>query len=307
MASRERRLRAVEAALGGPDRWKDLRLDLTGPDGIPILTAGGRWGDTFKCFVDPAEQDAESAAVVQLQESQLEFISWFGEWLCDFREGIRGTAVRETQVAMLAGDRRGGKTFAGDAAVLAACIDVPIAPGQKTPLITWIVSKTFRERFELEQWILNRIPGEWYQHRQAPEHEFQFVHGPTLRLLSADDPDGLKQGRVDVCFINEPQKLQARAVANVILGASDLGGLTMFAANPPPAGSPRGEWMFDLKEALDDERVALAKGAKLEPFGVNTFTSTRRRTRRSIRLRASQRRHVVRDRLDSIAQVNLIP
>jgi hypothetical protein len=205
----------VEAALAGPDRWKELRLDLTGPDGLPVLTAGGVRDDTLKCLLDPSEQEAKDSAVVQLQESQLEFIGWYGDWLCDFREGIRGTPAREISVAMLAGDRRGGKTFAGDAAVLAASIDVPIAPGQNTPLIAWIVSKTFGERFELEQWILNRIPGVWYRHRQAPEHEFQFVHGPTLRLLSADDPDGLKQGRVDICFINEPQKLQARAVANV--------------------------------------------------------------------------------------------
>lgn len=221
-------------------------------------------------------QDASDSAVVALQESQLEFFAWYAEWLCEFREGVRGTATRETQVAMLAGDRRGGKTFAGQAAVLAACVDVPVPPPYKaeakpTPLIAWIVSKTFRERFELEQWILNRIPGAWYHHRQAPEHEFQFIHGPTLRLLSADDPDGLKQGRVDICFVNEPQKLQARAVANVILGASDLGGLVILAANPPGGGNARGEWLFDLKEAIDDERVALAKGAKPEALGVKYF------------------------------------
>lgn len=271
MASQDRRLHAVEAALGGPDRWKDLRLDLTAPDGVPILVAGGRWDGTLKAFADPSEEDAKTSAVIALQESQVEFIGWFAEWLGEFREGIRGTATREIQVAMLAGDRRGGKTFAADAAVLAACIDVPIAPGQKTPLIAWIVSKTYRERFELEQWILNRIPGEWYRHKQAPEHEFQFVHGPTLRLLSADDPDGLKQGRVDVCFVNEPQKIQARAVANIILGASDLGGLVILAANPPAGGNSRGEWLFDLKEAIDDELVALAKGAKIDPLGVKYF------------------------------------
>lgn len=271
MASLDRRLRAVEAALGGPERWKNLRLDLTAPDGNPVLVAGGCWDDTFRRFLDPAERDAETRAVVPLQESQIEFIDWYAEWLGEFREGIRGTPTREVQVAMLAGDRRGGKTFVADAAVIAACVDVPIAPGQKTPLIAWIVSKSFRERFELEQWILNRIPGEWYRHRQAPEHEFQFVHGPTLRLLSADDPDSLKQGRVDVCFINEPQKLQARAVANVILGASDLGGLVILAANPPSGSSGRGEWLFDLKDAIDDERIALANGAKIDPLGVKYF------------------------------------
>jgi hypothetical protein len=271
MASFDRQLRAAEAALGGPERWKALRLDLTSPSGESVLTAGGCWDDTVKRFCNPSERDAETGARVALQESQIEFATWFAEWLCEFREGIRGTPTREVQVAMLAGDRRGGKTFVADAAVIAACVDVPIAPGQGTPLIAWIVSKSFRERWELEQWILNRIPGEWYRHLQAPEHEFRFIHGPTLRLLSADDPDSLKQGRVDVCFINEPQKLQERAVANVILGASDLGGLVILAANPPTGASGRGEWLFDLKEALDDERIAIARGAKVEPLGVKYF------------------------------------
>src|SRR5690242_1370133 len=113
MASRDRRLRAVEAALGGPSRWKDLRLDLTTPDGRAILVAGGRWDDTLKRFLDPNEQDAETSARIALQESQIEFVDWYARWLADFREGVRGTSARETQVAMLAGDRRGGKTFVG--------------------------------------------------------------------------------------------------------------------------------------------------------------------------------------------------
>lgn len=243
---------------------------MTDPKGIPILTAGGRWDKTYGRFGESPDE-ATTSTVIALQESQLEAGAWGAEWLCDFREGIRGTPAREVHVAMLAGDRRGGKTFWAVAFVVAACIDVPVAPGQDTPLITWIVCKSFRERFEIEQWILNRIPAAWYRHRQAPEHEFQFIHGPTLRLLSADDPDSLKQGRVDIAFINEPQKIAARAVANAVLGASDLGGLVILAANPPSGSSGRGEWLFDLKEAIDDERVSLARGARVDPLGVRYF------------------------------------
>ncbi len=261
------RLRAVEAALEGPDRYRDMRFDMARADDSLILAAGGRYDKTFGRFLDPAEVgDAEGRIVIVQQESQYEFIEWYAEWLCAFREGY----PRETQLAMLAGDRRGGKSFALLEAVLAACVDVPITRNG-TPLIAWLVAKTFRERFELEQWILNRIPDNWYHHQAAPEHQFHFVHGPTLRLLSADDPDGLKQGRADIVGVNEPQKMAARALANIIMGVSDLGGLTILAANPPSGADSRGEWLFDVKEAIDDERVALAQGKPIDSLGVRYF------------------------------------
>ncbi len=261
----------MEAALEGPDRYLDLRLDLTNQAGASLLTAGGCWDQTFGQFLDPEERDARKSVVVQLQESQYEFVEWFAGWLADFREGRRGTENRETQVAMLGGDRRGGKTFIASAAVIAACVDVPISPGQKTSLISWVVCKSFRERFELEQWILTHVPSGWYRHRQAPEHEFLFHHGPVLRLLSADDPDALRQGRVDIAFVNEPQKMAGRAVANIILGASDLNGLVILACNPPRGGDSRGEWLFDVKEKIDDDLLAVAGGKKVDPIGIKYF------------------------------------
>lgn len=267
MPTLAQRLRAVEAALEGPERFRDMRLDLVRPDGLKALVAGGRFDRTFNRFLDPAtEGDAETAAVIELQESQVEVVEWFAEWLCAFRDGY----PRDVQLAMLAGDRRGGKSFALLAMVLACCIDVPITRNG-TPLIAWLVAKTYRERFELEQWILTRVPAAWYRHQAAPEHQFHFVHGPTLRLLSADDPDSLKQGRCDIAGVNEPQKMAARALANIVLGVSDLGGLTILAANPPSGADSKGEWLFDVKEALDDERVAAAQGKPVDPLGVKYF------------------------------------
>lgn len=271
------RLRAAEAALIGSDRYLDVRLDLAAfgptddrrklPTGATILAAGGRWDKTFGRFLDPvAEADVSELAIVGVEESQFEFLEWGAGWLAAYRDGL----PRDTTVTMMAGDRRGGKTFIAVAFIIACCIDAPIA-SDGTPLLAWIVSKSFRERFEIEQWILNRIPDTWYRHLGAPVHEFHFAHGAVLRLISADDDDSTKQGRVDVCFINEPQKLGPRAVANAVLGASDLGGLVILAANPPRGDHSRGYWMFDVKDAIDDERVAQAKGKRVEPLGIRYF------------------------------------
>jgi len=281
------RLRAAEAALDGPDRFLDFRLDLTLPRAkgateqpLPLLTAGGMWDKALERFLDPvSEQDAAKSVEVPLQESQVELVTFGAEWICDFREGRRGTPAREIQVAMVSGPRRGGKSFGGIAIVIATCVDVPRAE-DGTPLIAWIVCKSYRERAQLEQWILNRIPvtsqehpnpKAWAKHVGAPTHEFQFLHGPTLRLLSADRDDATKQGRVDIAIIDEPQKMGAAAVANVVLGASDLGGLTILTANPPGRDS-RGEWMYALKEAINDEAVYRAQGKPIaEPLGVRYF------------------------------------
>ena len=272
------RLQAAEDKLIGSGRWLDLRLDLAMyretddrrgvaiPTGQPLLTAGGRWDRTFGRFLEPStEGDAEIFSLVGVEESQREFVSFFAEWLSDYVHHV----ARDTTVAMLAGDRRGGKSFSAVAAVIAACVDCPTA-ADGTPLTAWLVCKSFRERFETEQWILNRIPSEWYHHLGAPVHEFHFAHGSILRLISVDDEQATKQGRVDIAYLNEPQKMGPQAVANAVLGSSDLGGLVILAANPP-GDDGRGEWMFDLKEALDDERVALAKGQKVEPLGVRFF------------------------------------
>lgn len=273
MPTLRQRFKAVEAAIDGPERYLDMRLDLTRPGGESVITSGGRWDKTFGRFCDPTtEQDAEQSTLVELVESQVDFALWFAEWLCAFREGY----PRDVTLAMMASDRRAGKSFVAVAAVVACCVDAPVAT-DGTPLIAWIVAKNFRERFELEQWILNRIPSTdthgkhgWYRHVGAPVHEFRFVHGPTLRLISADDDDSTKQGRVDIAFINEPQKMGPRAVANAVLGCSDLGGLCILAANPP-GGNSRGEWMFDLKDAIDDEAFAIRKNEKREPLGIKYF------------------------------------
>lgn len=263
------RLRDVEAALEGKARYYDLGAAvIREATGDPVLVAGGRWDRIARRFLDPqTEGDADAYAELLCAESQIEFLSWYAEWLCDYREGF----PRSVSLAMLADDRRGGKTVAGNMAIAMGCIDVPISPITRTPTIAAIVAKSYRERFEIEEWLLNRIPASFYRHLGQPEHKFLFRTGAILRLLSADDPDAIKQGRFDLIFFNEPQKMSPRAVANGVMATADLGGLAILAANPPGRGDSRGEWLFDLKDALDDEAVAIAKGAKVEPLGVRHF------------------------------------
>lgn len=273
-------LRAAKALLGD-GALLDMRLDLTAPGGLDeaLLVAGGCWDQTDQRFLDPiSEREATSAVTIPMQESQAPFVNWGASWLSDFREGRQDTEYSRIRLVLLDGARRGGKTFGGIGLVIATCVDVPIAR-DGTPLIAWIVCKSFRERFQLEKWITNRIPvtsqgrpnkKAWAKHLGAPTHEFHFVHGPILRLLSADRDDATKQGRVDIALIDEPQKMGAAAVANVVQGAGDLGGLVMLTANPPGKNS-RGAWMYDLMEAIEDRRIAAQQGRPMTPLAVKRF------------------------------------
>jgi hypothetical protein len=81
----------------------------------------------------------------------------------------------------------------------------------------------------------NREDDSWAQ-------EFEEAGESDLLNLSADDPDGLKRGKVDWLLYNEVQKMQARAVVNGLYGTADQAGLCIMTANRTvqgPASTPR--------------------------------------------------------------------
>ncbi len=224
--------------------------------------AGGRWDHLDHRFVD--DDLLETVVKIELEESQVEFVSWFATWLRDFREGY----PRDISLALCAGDRRGGKTFATQACIASALIDVPSDPSGQS-IIGWIISRSYRERDELERWIAQRLPATWYRHRRAPEHRYDFVHGSALRMLSADDPDALKQGRCDLLLYNEPQKMRPEAIKHGLYGTSDQAGLTLLAANPP--SGPESEWLLDLYEAIDLDQAEAERRGEEERLGAVYF------------------------------------
>lgn len=238
-----------------------LRREKTGET---LLYAGGVWDRIERRFV---KKTPSTVCVIDLVESQVDYTLWFAEFLRDFREGY----PRDISAALVAGDRRAGKTFDVYFCQWAALFDVPLLPVTGKPAIGWTISKTYKERDELDQLVVTYLPPEWYRATKAPEHRYDLVHGSVLRNLSADDPDSLKQGAVDWLLYNEGQKMPARAVVNGLYGTADRAGLCMIACNKPSASDTRGEWLFDLREAISDEQVARSMGKKVEPLGIKFF------------------------------------
>ena len=266
MPSLDRQLQEVAEALEGPGRCMDLQLALRREKTREtLLMAGGVWDRLENRFIDG--QEPATCGVVDLEESQVEFTLWFAQFLADYREGY----PRDFSLVLAAGDRRAGKTFAAFFCQLAALIDVPRIPGTNLSTIGWAVSKTYRERAELDDLVAAYVPATFYHHRRAPEHRYDLPHGAVLRNLSADDPDGLKQGRCDFVLYNEPQKMQARGIVHGLYGTADQAGLVILAANRPSEHDSHGEWLFDLREAIDDEVRTQAKERNVEPLGARFF------------------------------------
>lgn len=243
--SLDRQLQEAIETEEGETRYLDLCLALRRQaTGEILLWAGDKWDRLEKRFCGPGEPH-----IVDVVESQVEFVRWFATWLKAYREG----APRDISVVLNHGMRRGGKTTIAVLCQIAALIDVPAIAGNRP--IGWVISETFKKRDEIEENIRRFIPfeGKWYRHWKAPEFRYEFVNGAVLRNLSAQDPEDLRQGRADILVYNEPQQMVAQAVVNGMYGTTDKSGLTILACNPPT--QVKGEWMVDLKEAIDNKDV----------------------------------------------------
>lgn len=212
--------------------------------GEALLEAGGVWDHWRKQYTGmrPAQ-----SKVIAIQESQVEIVIHFASALRALREG------RDVGDAIIAavGDRRAGKTFISVLLTIAFILDLPRLGGG--PSIAWMVSKTYKDRDEIERQIDEWIPHDWYRAKRAPEYRYTFSTGAQLLNLSAKDPEALRRGRADCILFNEAQKMALDALLNGIYGTADRGGLSLIAANPPKRKI--GEWLLRLKEATDEERV----------------------------------------------------
>ena len=255
MPSLTRQLEELDQATSAVGRYIDLCLVLRREKTKEtLLWAGGRWDRIDQRFIDA---EPESGQIIDLVESQVPFTRWFATWLADYRDG----KPRETSLVLNEGGRRGGKSFGSLACQIAALVDVPRIELSST--IGWVISESYKKRDELEQWIAEHIPKPWYRHWRAPEFRYEFVHGSILRNLSAQDPEDMRQGRVDILLYNEPQQMQGSAIVNGMFGTADKGGLTILAANPPRL--QRGEWVHTLREAIKNKDVDGAECFSFSP------------------------------------------
>ena len=220
-----------------------------------LLAAGGLWDLLEHRYVldeDGKRVRPKTGKVVPMEESQAPFTRWYAQ---EFLARLRCGEPRDVSLALAAGDRRGGKTFDLLLVTLATLLDVPTLGG--SPTVGWAVSAEYGERDELDRTVREHIPSSWYTYKKSPQFEYTFLPGSYLRNLSAYDPEMLKRGRVDVAFYNEAQKMPMQALTNGIYGTADKGGIALLAANPPRR--QRGEWVYQLKQAIDEDLIAGVK------------------------------------------------
>ena len=224
-----------------------------------LLWAGGRWDLLDHCW---SKQEPETGEVFDLHEGQVPFTRWYATWLRDFREGYQ----RNVSLALAGGGRRGGKTVDLVACQLATLIDVPWI--KDTHSIGWMVSVARTEREELDTYIKRILHKGWYRYRGQPDFKYIFHHGAELTNISADDPDTLKRGRVDIIFYNEAQKMPKAVLTNGIGGIIDNGGIALLAANPPQRS--KGEWVYDIRADVEagvyGGEDGVAKYFEFDPF-----------------------------------------
>lgn len=207
--------------------------------GETLLDVGGRWDSLKQEYI---EEPGTSGCVVEVKESQITYVRWLSRWI----DAFVYDEPRKTRVVLTAGKRRGGKTTVGVFTMLAMAVAVPGS-------IIWAVSPSLEKRDELDLTLKQFFPTGWYVWKGQPRYRYIFHNGSVLRHLSADDPEILKQGKVDLVLLNEAQLMDSRTLTNAMPGTIDRGGLTLMAANP--ATRAIGVWVNELKEAIDLNKV----------------------------------------------------
>lgn len=236
------RLEALEQA-STDKRYLNLSLVLRRKKTSEILLrVGGRWDRLKRQYVGLAK----TCKIIDVEESQIEFIRWFADWLKRKKEDNND----RDRLMLAGGPRRAGKTFITMFAVIAAAIDQPNS-------INWAVGPTFQQRDELERLVKNWLPRSWFRYRDQPLYRFTLTNGSCIQLLSSDDPQTLKRGKANVVLYNETQNMDVGALSFGMPGIIDQGGLAILAANPPR--SLKGEWILTLRDAIIEQTIPAAK------------------------------------------------
>ena len=246
------------------ERFLTIRIEMRTSEGERLLSGGGIWDKRLNRWKTPRELtvlvgDEIAAApqhllgvahVLTVESSQVEYVKAFGDWLKAYQRDL----PRPAFVDVLAGKRRGGKTWVRVVLILLAGGVVTFRAqqdGHRVNFIGWQVVPSYPEQRELHEdimavlarrrdiasremlQVLGAIPEKWWTFRPHPTNGYMFVHGSQVYLKSANRPDSLKQGRVDVVGLNEGQKVDSEAPVPCAGSTIDGGGLLIMAANAP--------------------------------------------------------------------------
>lgn len=244
----------------GGGRFVDMRVDVVF-DGQRVVSVGGRWDRRLKDF----DGEAETGVEIEPHEGQMEAIWWFAQWLAvhagrrddppahdpdDEEDDTKETDPSEVYAAMLAGGRRGGKTWTGALFCVMYAVLFPNA-------IVWAVNPSDSDHDEVRRYMSRFLAPEWVT-RMTDADGWELCNGSAIMLKSAyvgADPDAIKKGEVHLAWLNEGQKMAER-VYTVARGAiSDRSGLVLVCANPPVQKKDQ-QWVGDFAAAAQMKRRA---------------------------------------------------
>lgn len=244
-------------------RYTDLCLVVELPDGSTLYVAGGRWDAEEERYADA---EPEVCKVIRLEPGQVAAFHQLCWWLQERREG----RPRDFFSLWLMGDRGAGKTWIAAKGMLLLTLEAPKFGISKS--IGWMASKSYELRDELDRELRDAAPAQWYRYREE-DLTYTFPTGGKITNVSGNDPESLRNGRVDWLVCNELQKFSHRAYLNGIKRLSDKGGFSILTGNWPHGKS--GSWVHDLaekrKEALDAGRTYPVRLVQLKKAGNRTL------------------------------------
>lgn len=245
----------------------DMRLDVE-LHGELLLACGGRWNKRTKELVGNADACA-TRTIINIHPGQLEATKWLKGWL-GVHAGRRDAPPLDAELdmdgdeidtdptkvysALLAGGRRGGKTWWGAAACALYAVQFPGA-------IIWAVSpsrgRDDTKADEIRRYMVRLLQPEWIA-RQTVATGWELINGSEIKLKSAHvgaDPDAIKEGEANLIWMNESQKMVKRVYVVARGAISDKSGLVLCCANPPVEAKDQ-QWVSDFAADTDAGRRA---------------------------------------------------
>lgn len=244
----------------------DMRLDIE-LHGRLLLSCGGLWSRLTREYEGDADA-CRTRVVCRIHPGQRRAAEWFAGWLA-VHAGRRDDPPPDSELqeseeintdpfyvysALLAGGRRGGKTWFAAAACVAYAVQFPGS-------IIWAVSpsrgKDDTKPDEIRRRMVDLINPEWVQ-RQTVASGWELINGSEIKLKSAyvgADPDAIKEGEAHLVWLNESQKMVKRVYVVARGAISDKSGLVLCCANPPVEAKDQ-QWVSDFAADTDAGRRA---------------------------------------------------
>lgn len=243
----------------GGGRFVDMRIDIEF-DGQLVVSVGGMWDRRLEDF----DGEAETGILVEPHEGEIEAIWWFAQWLAvhagrrddppapesDDELALATTDPAEVYSALLAGGRRGGKTWSGALFCAMYAVMFPNA-------IVWAINPSDSDHDEVRRYMSRFLAPEWIQ-RETAADGWELINGSAIMLKSAyvgADPDAIKKGEVHLAWMNEGQKMAHRVYVVARGAIADHSGLVLVCANPPVQAKDQ-QWVGDFAADAQAKRRA---------------------------------------------------